>query len=360
LDMQENSSPLGDLLLDPNNYRFQDRDDFVPAAEAKFAEPSVQARAAARLRETGLTELKNSILHNGFLPFERIVVRVFGDKYLVLEGNRRVATLKWLADDLAAGVELPKEVEAALAEVPVVVITDLDTDPALPLSLMGVRHVGGIRPWGAFQRAKLVSELRDTFDLDTGGIAARLGMTAHEVNRRYRAYKALQQMMNDEEYADVAEPDMYPLFHEAVAGAAVKEWLGWNDTEYEFGNADALHDFYELIAPVRSDDRDGPREPKITTHRDVRDLREILPLTEARRRLFDSDASFTDALALAKAENLSNTWVKQIGEAIAALRSVGALELRNLTDENLAELNKLAESTKELLDTHDLIKNRST
>jgi hypothetical protein len=46
------------------------------------------------LRTEGLTELKNSILANGFLDFERIVVQPYepvDGLFLVIEGNRRVA-----------------------------------------------------------------------------------------------------------------------------------------------------------------------------------------------------------------------------------------------------------------------------
>jgi hypothetical protein len=74
---------------------------------------------------------------------------------------------------------------------------------------MGVRHVSGIDQWGGYQRAKLVVELRDDFKLEAGEVAERLGMSTHEVNRRYRAFKALQQMLQDEEYLDFAKPEMY-------------------------------------------------------------------------------------------------------------------------------------------------------
>lgn len=359
VNLVEKSVSVGNLLLDPNNYRFQDAKDFVPASEGRFAEVSVQSKAFARLRDEGLAELKNSILHNGFLPFERIVVREFeGDKHLVLEGNRRVAALKWIAQDHEAGVDLSADVARVLEAVPVIVVSNLQDDPALPLSLMGVRHVGGIRQWGGYQRAKLVTELRDTFGLDTGEVAARLGMTAHEVNRRYRAYKALQQMMSDEEYADVSEPEMYPLFHEAVSGSAVKEWLGWNEELLRFQNADALRQFYSLITPKQVEEG-ADRPAKITTYQGVRDLREILPVPEARRRLLDTEASYSDALALAKADDLARSWVTQVAEAVAALKSVGALELKRLPAEDLQSIKELATLSEELLTTYDLLQGAS-
>jgi hypothetical protein len=40
--------PLDSLLLDPNNYRFQDETDFVFAEPARFHEETVQVRAGGR------------------------------------------------------------------------------------------------------------------------------------------------------------------------------------------------------------------------------------------------------------------------------------------------------------------------
>ena len=77
--------------------QFTDREVFHDSPG--FSEESVQQRAHARLRaEENLVTLKKSILTNGFLPVERMVVRPYGDgdpqKYLVVEGNRRTAAIQ--------------------------------------------------------------------------------------------------------------------------------------------------------------------------------------------------------------------------------------------------------------------------
>jgi hypothetical protein len=67
---------VSQMLLDPNNFRFQNAPDFVFADPKRFAEASVQSKAFERLRAETLLPLKQSILKNGFLPFERLVVRM--------------------------------------------------------------------------------------------------------------------------------------------------------------------------------------------------------------------------------------------------------------------------------------------
>jgi hypothetical protein len=37
-------------------------------------------------------------------------------------------------------------------------------------------------------------------------------MTVHEVNRGYRAFKALQQMQEDEDFGEHAHAEMYPPY----------------------------------------------------------------------------------------------------------------------------------------------------
>jgi hypothetical protein len=206
--------------------------------------------------------------------------------------------------------------------------------------LMGIRHVSGIKQWGGYQRAKLVTQLKDECHLDPTEIADRLGMTAHEVNRRLRAFKALQQMQRDEDFAGYATPDMYPLFHEAVSLPAVRDWLGWHEEATEFRNKDNLVLFYELITPRQGDD-DETLPAKITTYSQVRDLRHILPKTDAKKILLDPHRTFQEAIIVATRESLSQAWLSEVGEAITALQNIGIAEMKSIGPEERKVLEEL-------------------
>jgi len=342
------------LLLDPNNYRYQDSSDFVYADKKRFHEPRVQNRAFRRLKgEESLVPLKKSLITNGFIPVERLVVRPHtsaDDKYLVLEGNRRLAALMWIAEDDEAGVTVPEFILKTLKAVPVIVIED-EGDPAFYESLMGVRHVSGIRRWGGYQRAKLVVTLKDDRSLSSSEVADRLAMSAHEVNRRYRAFKALQQMKDDENYGSYAKPPMYPLFHEAVSLPIAREWLEWDEETAQFTSDTQRDQFYELITP-KEDEETGTQDPKITAYSQVRELRDILASAEAKRVLLDPNRSFLDAVAIAKRAELSRSWKTQVAEAIDALHAIGVLDLQELSPEDLDQIGKLRDASQSLLDTH--------
>lgn len=343
-----------DLLFDPNNYRFQDSHDFVAAEEDRFHEPTVQRKAYRTLRDPSLLQLKNSILRNGLLPFEKLLVRQYKkdkSKFVVAEGNRRLAAIRWIVEDDEAGVSVPKHVLSSFDEIPVFIIEVDKTDPVFQEAVLGVRHVSGIKEWGGYQRAKLVVSMRDDFSLDAAEVAGRLAMSTLEVNRRYRAFKALEQMQNHEEYGPYAQAEMYPIFHEAVAQPNVRSWLGWNDETYEFDDETELENFYRLITPEEADDGDT-EQPKIRTYADVRDLRLILENEEAKAALLDPARTISDALAIAKGPELRKSWKKQVSGAIDALGHIGVPELKALKKEDLAEIKNLRDAAEELLTSH--------
>lgn len=349
---------LGRLLFDPNNFRFQDKDDWVLADPTRFGEESVQSKAYQRLKPEGVAELKRSILTNGFLPIERLVVRRFdGDgvetRYLVLEGNRRLAALKSISEDHDAGVPVSQEVLESLDAVPVVLVAQ--DDDSLYKSVMGIRHVGGIKQWDGYQRAKLVTELRDQHGLSSSEVADRLGMTVNEVNRRYRAYKALDQMTADEEYQHLARPRMYPIFHEAVSVPQVRDWLGWEEAQNRFTKFEELHRFYDLIVgeQIEEDERSEQRPPKITSYSQVRELKSILLHTEALASLLDPEQGWGDALGLAKADDLNKSWRRQVAEATTAIRAIGAVLLSDMNSSELDGIRELLEAATKILDLHE-------
>ena len=340
-EFQAGTLDIEQMLLDPNNFRFQDAPDFIFADTKRFAEETVQARAAARLRDEALLPLKQSILRNGFLPFERLVVTPYSaTKFLVIEGNRRLAAMQWIRNDLEAGATVPEEIKATLSAVPVVIVPSDSSDPALREALMGVRHVSGIKGWGGYQRALLVATLKDKYSLESTEVAQRLAMTVQEVNRRYRALKALQQMMSSENFSDYAKPDMYPLFHEAVSLPVVREWLGWDDGTCEFKNPTTTDQFFSLIS-TSQDSTEDFKSPKITTYSEVRDLRLILANPEAKKVLLDPIKSFTEALAVTKRQEIVGSWKAEVAEAAEALKGVGVYELKRIADEDLRLIKDL-------------------
>ena len=165
-------------------------------------------------------------------------------------------------------------------------------------------------------------------------------MTSREVARRYRASKALEQMENDEEYREFAEPRMYAIFHEAVAQPTVRAWLGWDDNQTQFTQRENLQNFYSLIAA----EDDLPA--KIKGYEDVRaKLKAILPHARALQVLLDPHRTLDDAVQVAQEEigGDSRTLPLEtvIQSTISFLDNLPVGRTRALTPEQLALLNQL-------------------
>src|SRR6266478_2598036 len=97
LSLRREKISLGQVFLDPNNPRFG-LDRHLP--DSRIEEETVQKNARELIeREIKIDDLKASFLRYGFVPTDPIVVRSFAkNKYVVLEGNRRVTTLKKLVE----------------------------------------------------------------------------------------------------------------------------------------------------------------------------------------------------------------------------------------------------------------------
>lgn len=354
--MEAKDIPLDCLLLDPNNYRLQEVSGYVSVASERFQLEQVQKTTLLRLQDEGLRELQKSIVANGFLPIERIVVSPYPEadgKYLVIEGNRRVAALRGLRDQANAAIEIPEGVKAVFDAVPCIIAAD---DPEFPFfreTLMGVRHVGGIKEWGGYQRAKLIVDMRDGHNLEAPEIADRLGLSVQEVNRRYRAFKALQQMEHSEDFGEYADPSKYPIFHEAMSLPVVRSWLGWNENELRFENLETEEQFYQLITPRMDEETGKVTNPKLRTYGDVRELKRILPHSEAKALLLDDTRTFLDALTMARKDEISKKWKSEISEASQALQSISALEVKAFNDEDVAAIKNLRDMADQVIGIYE-------
>ena len=350
--------PLDVLLLDPNNYRLQEQEDFAQIDENRYHLDRVQNGTLERLKKETIRPLRESIKANGYLEIERIVVTPYDhdeNKYLVIEGNRRVAALKQIRDEYINGIDISDSVVRVFDAVPCLVAENTGEDTFFREAIMGIRHVGGIKQWGGFQRAKLIADLYDHHELEPGQIAAKLGLTVQEVNRRYRAYRALQQMQKDEVYSEFATASMYPLFHEAVSLPAVREWLGWDASDYEFKIYENLEIFYQLITPREAPDG-GEREPKIQSYSQVRQLREVLNNSDAKSELVHIDKEFADAVAIATQGNMVRRWRNEVAEARSALAKIPGQEIQSMTPEDKASIEALIEQANATLDMYKKLK----
>lgn len=152
-------------------------------------------------------------------------------------------------------------------------------------------------------------------------------------------------MQQDDEFGPSATPDMYRLFHEAISVRKIKDWLDWEDEPvFAFKNDKELKEFYKMLVPYIPEDEEEdsiePDDPKITTYKDVRNLREILGNEDAEEALFDPDQSFSEALAVAKASE-GTKWLPKVKSAISSMERITIEELKELDEEKIEPIERL-------------------
>ncbi|MEB1547619.1 ParB N-terminal domain-containing protein [Xanthomonas campestris pv. campestris] len=267
---------INDIFLDPNNPRFWLESTRVTVKDSRVKEANVQKRAVQEIDKHGIEDLYNSILRNGFLLMDRIVVRQLKDdagKYVVVEGNRRFRALSKLradiidervqeanvsADDLAGLLKATNSLE--------VLVYAGDEAEDISWMFQGIRHISGIRDWEPAQRAKLVADQIDTHGKTLTEAGQHFGLSAIRAGRLYRTHRALSQMARDDEFSGKVRNDYFSLFEEAYRNTTIRGWLGWSEQESNFENVDNLKRFYSWITP--DEDNQGRRrvhDPKQLT-----------------------------------------------------------------------------------------------
>jgi len=329
------------LLLDPNNYRFLDRKKFKKKAANRFHEESVQRGTLESLEQSyQLDELKHSIITNGYVPMERIIVIPYPAKsgfFLVVEGNRRVASLQSILKEQAEGVrELTPAQQTSFSKIPCAVLKSSGASlKHAERIIMGIRHIAGPKEWGAYQQALLVSELKDDEGLDFKDIGETLGISSVEAARRYRAIGALKQMEEDELFSKKAEPAFYRLFHELVALPEVRTRFGWSWDKSSFVDMEKARQFFELICG------DAKNDPKVKTYGDVRKLKSVVGHPKAEDSLFDTDEPMSEAIRIGEQGRKSVDASDLLSEAKASLAGIGVLQAQKLSAKDIAVIDEL-------------------
>ena len=141
------SVSLNRLYLDPNNFRFVDHPEYRPVTPERVFDADVQRRTTGFVlgrHQENVRDLIASIKENGWLDIDPILARKDAARFLVVEGNRRVATLKYLQrrheED---AIDLGKLDSAWFSRVPVLQYEDADERDHMVM--MGLHHISGKR-----------------------------------------------------------------------------------------------------------------------------------------------------------------------------------------------------------------------
>jgi ParB-like nuclease domain. len=214
---EQRTIALKSLDLDPRNPRLVV--DGTPT----------QAELLEQLYEDeSLDELVHSFLQNGYFAEEPLVVVPDGKRFTVVEGNRRLATLKLLMDkELRRRVRVggwPTATPAQarrLQNIPCVVYPDRRS----VLPFLGFRHISGARKWRPFQKARFVAQM-----LEDGRtlveIEETLGDDTQTVKKLYQQYVVFDQLVTQLDFPAGPVRSRFSLLEVALGQRPIKKHLG--------------------------------------------------------------------------------------------------------------------------------------
>jgi AAA15 family ATPase/GTPase len=295
---------INSLLLDPNNYRFIDKSEYKFVPDSQITDEHIQQRTLNLLVGKNNENIKDLIISfksNGFLDIDQIQTRSAGDKLLVLEGNRRVATLKFLYEEYKRGNDVGKLNENSFTSVKVVEIKD--EDPVQHLITMGLHHISGKQRWSPVNEAQLISDLLYKYKKTENDICDSLGTTKLKLRRSVRTLSLIEQYKNSD-YGDQFKTDMYSIFESVIGSSAMKTWLKWDDDKYKATNQNNLERFFSWISKTEEIERNEAgeerltnKEPIISQYRDIRQLTHIINNEKALERM-EKSRNITEEYAL--------------------------------------------------------------
>ena len=351
---------VDNLLLDSENPRLPER-----------LRGGSQSSIMTFLRENGvLEEIAQSYLDNGYFQHEPLIVvkKQEEEKYVVVEGNRRLAALKILhgspeADNLELlGIDpSPTQLER-LREIPCF----LTSDRGQIHSYIGFRHIGGLKTWQPEAKARyLLAEVRQLIRNDVNNpfreLGRRVGSNAQGVRTPYLAIRIL--LHAREEFGlDVAyvQERRFGVWLRCMNSADIRKYIGlsqartYSEIEEAVGAidqdrlAEVLRDLGsegKESRPVLGDSRDVTDYGRALTHeraysvlRSTADLSfakqviEELDLVPRVQRLVKGTVLFLDTLHRAETAEISNSLLQTIEELSRLARSARAIVKDRMDD----------------------------
>lgn len=223
--------PVRLLELDLDNPRLQTGDDISIGSEDELIETLADIAA--------LDELVLSICTNNYLNLEPLIVHgPDGGPYKVLEGNRRLASIKIIQDPALAqkvGIRVPNPVPRSVLDSikEVLVYRVASEDDAR--DFIGFKHINGPQRWDAFAKAKYVTSWYKAANgrLTVDDIAAKMGDNNNTLRNYIYAVLILEQAEESGVWNLEDRPNRgrfgFSHFYTAISRSEYQEVLGLGD-----------------------------------------------------------------------------------------------------------------------------------
>ena len=361
-------------LYVPVNRLFLDKDNPRLPEEAQGKSESELLKVL--YNEFNLDELADSMAQNGYFDEEPLVVvpqklpktltnidhgssdyKAFikdkETKFIVVEGNRRLATAKLLLDEklrkkfeIRSWPELDDSVENTIKDLPVIVYPE--RREVIPY--LGVRHIVGIQKWDSYAKARYIASLVDT-GRNLQDVEAEIGDTQGSTRKNYISYKLLEQAKQEFDIDTKPVKSDFSLLMLAIGQGKIKRYLGLPRKSADT-NVDApvpneyIDNIQKLLSWIFGD---GKATPVIKESRDITTYLAHVVASEEALKYLERTRDLHGAYDLSDGEE--QMVLKYMAKANKNLEKVLGLIHRHKTPDVITEVEKCAETSNRLLKT---------
>ncbi|EKO5149297.1 AAA family ATPase [Vibrio fluvialis] len=290
---------IDSILLDPNNPRLNISEEIEEARIKDFSIQNKTLRLISGKGNSNLSDLISSFKQHSYIPTEKIIVRLYeANQAVVIEGNRRLATLKFLKEQFESGIDIGNFEPEIFNNIPVICLKD--DSPENRKVIMGLKHIIGSKKWSALNQAKFIESLITKDNLDESTICNTYAISKVELRTTLRTLSLIE-LYKDSDYGDNFSDEKYSTFREIVKSPKIKEWLKLSATDIDFGLADKsrLDRLFSFISPVEVEDIDPEDEDDYVTH-----IKE--PIIETALQIRELAKIIDDEKALSNLETTGN------------------------------------------------------
>ncbi len=358
-----------DLLLDSGNLRLLEHvaPDLLETPADQIGTSPIQERLLSTFKDEPrfkLEALIASISSLGFLKNDRLIVaRYDGSRFIVLEGNRRLSSVKLL---LSSQKKLPRHVADSLQSLPCYVLdgVPISGDEArlsdyrnTALQYIGIRHLTGVQQWEPASRYEFLARLIDEHGMTPAEVAEHFGQPLSAVLRDYRAHLLYRRFRDYESQRKLKKHRLtYNTFAEATRSPNIREWLGWSDEAQSFINQPHILAFFDYVleqlglAPHLFEDEED-WNPEDSAEAVVRRYRDMLKRTDSEIESNLEQGNYAKAHELYELRKMGKLEQRLKGY-ISGLQSVSKSEMR---ENPPAAVLLLEELSREALDLREII-----
>ena len=337
-----------------------------PRLEGEAAEASDERIIARLYRGAELDELLQSISANGYLDIEPLVVMRASngddDGLIVLEGNRRLATLRLLREPalvsrIAAAEstripvpEIDEDVRQTLIEVSVYLVANRERARAF----IGFKHINGPQKWDAYAKARFAADWYRKGRAEGIGleqIAQAIGDRHDTIKRMVSAIYVLEQAREEGLFnIDDRFPPKFNLSHlyTALSRSQYMDYLGleaaWSrhDPTPDQVPQDRLARLEQVLVWIYGSKADDVAPVVQKQNPDIKRLGEVLAHAEG-RHVLEQTADLD--LAHASTESVDTRFTASLLRAREAIGdAAGSLRAYDGQDQSLLDI---AEDIKE-------------